>query len=118
MPSEKAAARLAPPCRARLSGLARLCCALICCGLVCLALFAARPALAGGGPQNLFLVVNSSSWASISVANHFIRLRGISPLNVYYMDWNEGYTSVDVTALRERLLIPVVDTIERRGLWG
>ena len=40
-------------------------------------------AQAGGGPENVFVVVNSASWASQSVANHFIKLRDIPPVNVY-----------------------------------
>ena len=42
----------------------------------------APPARAGGGPENLFLVVNAASWASQSVANHYVELRKIPPINV------------------------------------
>ena len=41
---------------------------------------------AGGGPENLFLVVNLRSWASLTVANHYIQQREIPNSNVLYLD--------------------------------
>ena len=46
---------------------------------------------AGGGPENVLLVVNSASWASQAVANQYIRLRHIPAGNVCYLDWNGGF---------------------------
>ncbi len=91
----------------------------LCLSLLAVALAAApRPALAGGGPENVFLVVNSASWASQTVANHFIALRKISPLNVFYIHWNEGFESADADAFRSKILLPTIQTISRRGLAG
>ncbi|MEX2113601.1 MAG: hypothetical protein WD845_10475 [Pirellulales bacterium] len=84
--------------------------------LLAAALAAARPALAGGGPENVFLVVNSASWASQTVANHFIALRKLAPLNVFYVHWNEGFESADGEAFRAKILLPAIQTISRRGL--
>ncbi len=78
----------------------------------------ASSARAGGGPENVFLVVNSASWASLAVANHFIYLRHIPPVNVFYIDWTAGVDSIDGDTLREKILIPTLDTIDRRGLLG
>ncbi len=73
-------------------------------------------ARAGGGPENVFLVVNSASWASQAVANQFIELRQIPPGNVHYIEWTGGCESVDGETLRTKILIPTLDMIEKRGL--
>ncbi len=78
----------------------------------------AASARAGGGPENVFLVVNSASWASLAVANHFIYLRHIPPVNVFYIDWTAGVNSIDGDTLRDKILVPTLDTIDRRGLLG
>src|SRR4051794_714129 len=69
---------------------------------------AARPAHAGGGPENLFLVVNSRSWASLTVANHFIHLRKVSAGNVLYLDWGSDVDVIDVGTFRDRILVPAL----------
>lgn len=76
----------------------------------------AASARAGGGPENVFLVVNSASWASQTVANHFIELRQIPPVNVFYIEWTGGFESVDGDTLRTKILVPALDMIEKRGL--
>jgi len=75
-------------------------------------------ARAGGGPENVFLVVNSASWASQTLANHFIQLRRIPSLNVHYIEWIGDFESIEGAAFRDRILVPTLDTIERRGLLG
>ncbi|MHB1033243.1 MAG: hypothetical protein ACYC35_05150 [Pirellulales bacterium] len=74
------------------------------------------PARAGGGPENVALVVNTRSWASNSIANHFIQLRQIPVDNVFYTDFDSGLGSLDVEAFRQRVLGPVLTEIEQRGL--
>jgi hypothetical protein len=76
----------------------------------------AASARAGGGPENLVLVVNSASWASQAVANHFVRLRQIPAVNVIYLDWDGGVESIDVESFREKILGVALAEIERRGL--
>jgi hypothetical protein len=78
----------------------------------------ASSAQAGGGPENVFLVVNAASWASQTVANHFIQLRQIPSANVLYIDWTGGFESVDADTMRGKILIPTLDMIEKRGLLG
>jgi uncharacterized protein (TIGR03790 family) len=87
------------------------------CAAALVALLAgASDAPAGGGPQNVFLAVNSASWASLTVANHFIQLRRIPPSNVFYIDWTGGCESIDVETFREKILGPTLDASEKRGV--
>ena len=61
-------------------------------------------------------MVNSASWASRTVANHFIELRQIPPTNVVMVDWTRGFESVDGDNLREKIIGPALDAIDKRGL--
>ncbi len=83
--------------------------------LLLAAAFAGR-AEAGGGPENLFLVVNSRSWASLTVANHFIQLRKVPPGNVLYVDWGGDIEMADVAAFREHILARALSTIRQRAI--
>jgi len=71
---------------------------------------------AGGGPENVFLVVNPHSYASVTIANHFCRLRHIPPSNVMYLNWTEDVYEVSVGDLRNKLLTPILNQIKARGL--
>ncbi len=85
--------------------------------LVVGAAIAPGPAVyAGGGPENVFLVVNSASWASQAVANQFVRLREIPPSNVFYIAWDGGFEELEIQEFRSRLLGPVLKSIDDRGL--
>ena len=84
-------------------------CVAIACGL-------AAVAQAGGGPENLFLVVNSSSSDSITVANAYANLRGIPPINALMLPWQESTESVDIASFRSELLDPVLKAIDERRL--
>lgn len=87
-------------------------------GLVVLAatLFSTAPLRAGGGPENLFLVVNARSWSSLTVANHYARLRKIPTANVFYLDWTLDNERIDGETFRTKLLGPIVEEIGRRGI--
>jgi hypothetical protein len=73
---------------------------------------------AGGGPQNVVVVVNTRSWASLSVANEYIRQRNISPSHVIALDLPFGRMddATDVASFREHILAPVLAAIKDRGL--
>lgn len=73
-------------------------------------------ARAGGGPENLFLVVNASSPDSIAVANAYAALRGIPPINVLMLPWQESTESVTIATFRSELLDPILQSIEGRRL--
>ena len=74
------------------------------------------PALAGGGAENVAVVVNRDSWASKAVANEFVRLRRVPPGNVVYLDGFPDFEEVDVHAFRRHILSPVLKTLQQRGL--
>lgn len=73
---------------------------------------------AGGGPENVFLVVNARSWASLAVANHWVRLRGIPHNQVLYLDYPGLPETIGVEAFRQQILVPVLASIDRQGLAG
>ena len=75
-------------------------------------------AQAGGGPENVFLVVNPQSVDSMTVANYYIKLRDIPDRNVFYLEWDpaEGLTNINI--FRDKILLPILDEIKNRGLIG
>jgi hypothetical protein len=76
----------------------------------------AAGARAGGGPENLFLVVNASSPDSVAVANAYAALRGIPPINVLMLPWQDSTESISIAAFRSDLLDPVLQAIDGRRL--
>jgi hypothetical protein len=76
----------------------------------------ASPAWAGGGPENVFLVINTSSDASLAVANAFIALREVPPINVFAIAWDGPDDAVSSSVFREQILSPVLAAIDARGL--
>lgn len=98
----------------RVPALARL------AAVACLAGLAGAPgaARAGGGPENVVLVVNARSWASLTVANHYAAARRIPPGNVVYLDWNGDLEDIDVATFRRELLGPVMQAVAARRLGG
>jgi len=78
---------------------------------------AGRPeARAGGGPENLFLVVNSTSSDSLAVANAFVAARGIPPINVFMLPWAGSKENTTLARFREELLMPILRAIDSRRL--
>jgi hypothetical protein len=84
-------------------------CLLVACGW-------AVAAQAGGGPENMFLVVNSSSPDSLAVANAYATLRGMPPINVLMLPWQQSTESVNCDTFRSDLLAPVLEAIDARRL--
>lgn len=78
----------------------------------------ASDCLAGGGPENVFLVVNSSSIDSMTVANHYIDVRKLPPQNVFYLDWKRSKVETSGSVFREKILQPALGEINRRQLGG
>lgn len=85
---------------------------------VLVALLAVVPAtaFAGGGPENLLLVVNSSSGDSLAVANAYAAARRVPAINVLMLPWEGSKESTTISEFRERLLAPILRTIDARGL--
>lgn len=71
---------------------------------------------AGGGPENVFLVVNASSPDSLAVANAFAALRGVPPINVLMLPWQGSTETVPIATFREELLRPILQAIDARKL--
>jgi len=88
---------------------------ILCTGLLA-GLTIAATTRAGGGPENLFVVVNSTSSDSIAVANAFVAARGVPPLNVFTLPWAGSKEAVPLARFRDEILGPVLKGIEARRL--
>jgi len=73
-------------------------------------------AWAGGGPENVLLVVNRDSAASRTIANHYQHWRKIPPRNVLTIPWPPQQQTTDIDTFREKILGVVLKEIDRRGL--
>ncbi len=81
-----------------------------------LAMACFQACLAGGGPENVFLLVNESSQDSMAVANHYIDLRKIPPSNVLYLKYRGNKAVAKSSVLREQILLPAMEAINSRKL--
>ena len=81
-----------------------------------LLLLGATHAWAGGGPENIFLLVNARGAKSKEVANAYIALRRIPPNNVFYLPTPPNANRMTGLDFREKILRPTIAEIERRGL--
>lgn len=86
--------------------------------VVCLLWAMSTAAFAGGGPENVLLVVNRKSSDSLTIANHYIRLRQIPPGNVLTLAWDPKQQSTTVDEFRKKILGPIFQTITQRRLQG
>ena len=96
---------------------------LACCLAKLVLLIGPAPAVAGGGPENVLLVVNSKSSASLAIANHYLQWRSIPRRNVLYLSWPPADHPTDahrteVDPFRTEILQPIVQAIEQRHLAG
>lgn len=73
-------------------------------------------ALAGGGSENVLLVVNANSDSSKTIANHYIELRKIPSTNVVYIDWKGNLENGSAENLRTKILAPLLEAMKNRGL--
>lgn len=79
---------------------------------------AASTCRAGGGPENVFLVVNAASQDSLTVANHYIDLRKIPARNVFHLSWKRSKAGATSEAFREDILKPILEELNQRKLGG
>ena len=87
------------------------------CFATLLILFAViSPAHAGGGPENVAVVINKNSWASKAIANEFIALRQVPANNIVYLDNIPQLDVISVDYFRDRILLPTLTILEERGL--
>lgn len=71
---------------------------------------------AGGGPENVLLVVNVNSWSSLTIANHYAAWRQIPSSNILYVNWRFDDEKLPVDEFRRLLLGPIMQELERRQL--
>ncbi|MBN1853884.1 MAG: TIGR03790 family protein [Pirellulales bacterium] len=71
---------------------------------------------AGGGPENVLVVVNRRSESSKTIANHYIFWRRIPAINVVHIDWNGDIESCSADQFRNNLWQPIRDAMELRGI--
>lgn len=71
---------------------------------------------AGGGPENVFLVVNSADPDSMAIANFFIDLRKVPVGSVFYVNWADPPFDAPVELFRDRVLRPTLEEIKKRRL--
>ncbi len=76
------------------------------------------PLHAGGGPENLLLVVNPESPDSLAIANAYAALRRIPPSNILFVPWPEEELITGVDAFRERILSPILQGVHDLRLTG
>lgn len=86
----------------------------------CLLVFgrSASPSLAGGGPEQVLLVVNPKSRDSLTIANHYVRLRNVPAENVFYLPWDPARERTDVETFRKEILAPILMAVEARRPLG
>ncbi|MGC3971722.1 MAG: hypothetical protein QM775_31570 [Pirellulales bacterium] len=102
-----------PTSATRYSSVRRFAVAVAC---VVAAVSSSREVYAGGSAENVFLVVNERSWSSLSIANHYIKLRDIPPSNVLYLDWRGDNERITAAECREKLLKPIFLELHQRGI--
>lgn len=71
---------------------------------------------AGGGPENVLLVVNANSDSSKAIANYYIELRKIPPSNVLYIDWKSGLEACSGIGFHDQIVKPILATLDNRQL--
>ena len=87
---------------------------LLCVLAVCV--FTPSLSQAGGGPENVFLVVNKRSWASRTIATHYIALRNIPSNNVFFIDWAGNVERINMATFQKSILKPILAEIDKRRL--
>lgn len=83
-----------------------------------LALILGHGLAAGLAPEETAVVINAESWLSRTVANEYALLRGIPPTNLIRLEGITSHEGLAVDDFRERILQPVLMTLERRRLAG
>ncbi|MEO1496905.1 MAG: TIGR03790 family protein [Planctomycetota bacterium] len=84
--------------------------------VLALAGLVAPDACAGGGPENVLLVVNANRDDSKRVANHYVRLRNVPASNVLSLDYTGDPETETGDTFRQQILLPVLRAIDERGL--
>ncbi len=81
-----------------------------------LSLFACCEAFAGGGPENVLVVVNADSPSSTMIANYYVSLRKIPARNVVYLDKIPDQEIIPLDSFLKLILGPALKQLEERKL--
>jgi uncharacterized protein (TIGR03790 family) len=71
---------------------------------------------AGGGPENVVVLVNGNSDASKRIANFYVALRNIPDANIIILDEVPDTETTDIETFREKILKPAINEINARKL--
>ncbi len=85
-------------------------------GLLLLAILALS-ASAGGGPENVLIVVNDNSSRSLEIGQYYQDARGIPERNICHLNTTTNY-SIDTAAFTNQIRRPIFDYIAQAGLSG
>lgn len=66
------------------------------------------------GSENVLLVVNPKSQSSLSIANHYARLRQIPDDRIIFLPWDPKQETTDIDTFRKQILSPLMQAIQRR----
>ncbi len=86
--------------------------------MIAVMLLASTKVHAGGGPENVFLVVNEHSLSSKLLANHYSDIRKIPENNVIYLRNVPNKDVISIKQLKEIILEPILNAIANRQLDG
>ena len=73
-------------------------------------------ALAGGGPENVLLVVNGDSPVSLQIANTYVEMREIPQEHVFWLHDIPYPDSISIDTFRTRIWQPIREFITQNGL--
>jgi hypothetical protein len=91
---------------------------MVVAGLALLAGPGLELARAGGGPENVLLLVNASNESSRAVANHYVALRAIPASNVVSLDDVPTDGTMSIADFRAKIVEPAIKAMASRGLGG
>ena len=70
-------------------------------------------ARAGGGPENVLLVVNADDPTSMLLANHYVQLRNIPACNVVYLTGVPQSVDMALETFQLKIMTPILESINQ-----
>ncbi len=72
---------------------------------------------AGGSPETTLLVVNADSPLSLTIANHYVKLRKIPENNLVWLHNIPSLGNIEMQTFRERIWRPIRQFMEKQGIY-
>ncbi len=79
--------------------------------LLLITIILTETAHAGGGPENMLVVVNGDSPVSLTIANFYVHLRGIPPEHIVWLHDIPYPDTIPIDTFRTRIWRPIHDFI-------